>query len=254
MLTRPKATGGGTVSIVLLQGPSTNVVPIGCLVDNLPNTGKFVWTPSTSLIPDTTHYGLQIITDGTGAYQYSDQFGISNSGMTSSAPTLVPISQTSIAPVSIHKATPTITYTQYSSHVSSTHSHKSTKYAISASSYVASSGFASNSANASQTHHRNSTSIKLPTVIASTGFASTGFPLNSGYIQPTIPLSVPSKLPTALTPPTIATAPTTAATGVATGAPTTPKTSTPATATGAAGTVIAGGMLAGLGAVAALVL
>ncbi|KAI4183234.1 MAG: hypothetical protein L6R41_005507 [Letrouitia leprolyta] len=71
-------TTKGTVSIVLLRGPSTNVQPIGCIVDNIANTGKFVWTPSTSLEADVTHYGIQIIVSGTGQYQYSTQFGISN--------------------------------------------------------------------------------------------------------------------------------------------------------------------------------
>ncbi|KAL8835839.1 MAG: hypothetical protein Q9170_003162 [Blastenia crenularia] len=71
-------TTTGTVSIVLLRGPSTNVQPIACLADNIANSGKFVWTPSSSLKADVTHYGLQIIVSGTGQYQYSTQFGISN--------------------------------------------------------------------------------------------------------------------------------------------------------------------------------
>lgn len=54
------------------------MLPISCIVDGAPNSGKFVWTPPTTLEPDVTHYGLQIIVDGTGQYQYSTQFGISN--------------------------------------------------------------------------------------------------------------------------------------------------------------------------------
>ncbi|EAW17793.1 GPI anchored serine-threonine rich family protein [Aspergillus fischeri NRRL 181] len=79
-------TTTGPVSLVLLRGPSTNVVPIETLADSIPNSGSFSWTPSTSLEPDTTHYGLMLVVEGTGQYQYSTQFGISNpdySGSTS---------------------------------------------------------------------------------------------------------------------------------------------------------------------------
>jgi hypothetical protein len=69
-------TSKGKVSIVLLRGPSTNVKPIATLAEVIPNSGKFEWTPSTSLEPDVTHYGLEIIVEGTGQYQYSTQFGI----------------------------------------------------------------------------------------------------------------------------------------------------------------------------------
>ncbi|KAH0536573.1 hypothetical protein FGG08_006557 [Glutinoglossum americanum] len=71
-------TTPGTVSILLLRGPSTNVVPIATLVEGLDNAGTYMWTPSTSLEDDVTHYGLQLIVDGTGQFQYSTQFGISN--------------------------------------------------------------------------------------------------------------------------------------------------------------------------------
>lgn len=64
---------------MLLRGPAINVIPIDCLGDNIPNTGKFSWTPATTLEPDVTGYGLQIIVTGTGQFQYSTQFGISNS-------------------------------------------------------------------------------------------------------------------------------------------------------------------------------
>ncbi|KAI5281046.1 hypothetical protein KEM52_004001, partial [Ascosphaera acerosa] len=71
-------TTPGAVSILLLRGPSTNVVPIATIADNVPNTGAFTWTPSTDLEGDVTHYGIQIIVEGTGQYQYSTQFGIEN--------------------------------------------------------------------------------------------------------------------------------------------------------------------------------
>ncbi|PGH17938.1 hypothetical protein AJ79_00837 [Helicocarpus griseus UAMH5409] len=71
-------TTPGKVSILLLRGPSNNVVPIETLADSIENDGTYDWTPSTSLEGDTTGYGLQIIVEGTGQYQYSTQFGIKN--------------------------------------------------------------------------------------------------------------------------------------------------------------------------------
>jgi len=53
-------------------------VPIATLVEGLANSGSYIWTPSTSLDDDVTHYGIELIVDGTGQYQYSTQFGISN--------------------------------------------------------------------------------------------------------------------------------------------------------------------------------
>ncbi|KAL5119426.1 hypothetical protein ACEQ8H_002695 [Pleosporales sp. CAS-2024a] len=70
-------TTSNSVSLILLRGPSTNIKPLSTLVTGIPNSGSFVWTPSSSLEADTTHYGLQLIDDVTGQYQYSTQFGIS---------------------------------------------------------------------------------------------------------------------------------------------------------------------------------
>jgi hypothetical protein len=73
-------TTPGKVSLTLLRGPSTNVVPIGVIADSIDNTGSYMWTPSTSLENDVTHYGLLIVVEGTGQYQWSTQFGIKNPG------------------------------------------------------------------------------------------------------------------------------------------------------------------------------
>lgn len=70
-------TLGKRVSLVLLRGPSTNVKPLETIVENIPNSGHYTWTPGTNLTPDTTHYGLLLVVEGTGAYQWSTQFGIS---------------------------------------------------------------------------------------------------------------------------------------------------------------------------------
>ncbi|KAG9833071.1 hypothetical protein KCU98_g12494, partial [Aureobasidium melanogenum] len=68
----------GTVSLVLLHGPSTNCVPIHTIVEGIDNTGSYDWTPGTDLAPNKTYYGIELVVDGTGQYQYSTQFGISN--------------------------------------------------------------------------------------------------------------------------------------------------------------------------------
>ncbi|TQB77399.1 hypothetical protein MPDQ_003037 [Monascus purpureus] len=47
-------TTPGTVALVLLRGPSSNVVPIQTLADGIPNSGHFEWTPDLSLQPDVT--------------------------------------------------------------------------------------------------------------------------------------------------------------------------------------------------------
>lgn len=78
-------TTQGTVTLVLLRGPSTDVVPLYSIADEIENTGKFTWTPKTDLVADTTHYGLLLVVDATRAYQYSTQFGIENPNSPSSA-------------------------------------------------------------------------------------------------------------------------------------------------------------------------
>ena len=75
-----KADTPGPISIVLLRGPSKNVKPIDTLADKIDNDGKFEWTPSKNLEPDTTHYGIMIVVEKTGQYQYSTQFGVKNPG------------------------------------------------------------------------------------------------------------------------------------------------------------------------------
>ncbi|ODM23884.1 hypothetical protein SI65_01474 [Aspergillus cristatus] len=71
-------TTEGPISLVLLRGPSTNVQPIDTLAESIDNSGHFDWTPSTDLEPDTTHYGLMLVVEGSGQYQYSTQFGVKN--------------------------------------------------------------------------------------------------------------------------------------------------------------------------------
>ncbi|KAL4869209.1 Ser-Thr-rich glycosyl-phosphatidyl-inositol-anchored membrane family-domain-containing protein [Aspergillus spectabilis] len=74
-------TTQGPVSLVLLHGPSANVVPMAIIAENISNDGEYVWTPSSELQPDVTHYGLLLVVEAgpnKGQYQYSTQFGVSN--------------------------------------------------------------------------------------------------------------------------------------------------------------------------------
>ena len=73
-------TTANTVSVLLLKGPSTNVVKFGpALAEGIVNGGSLAWTPASDLpiTEGNTGYGLQIIDDVTGQYQYSTQFGLS---------------------------------------------------------------------------------------------------------------------------------------------------------------------------------
>lgn len=79
-----KPTTTGPISLVLLRGPSENVQPLKTLAEKIENTGEFKWTPGSDLTPDTTHYGLLLVVEGTGQYQYSTQFGLSAAAGSSS--------------------------------------------------------------------------------------------------------------------------------------------------------------------------
>jgi len=73
---------------VLCKGPSSNCVDFTCITGSADNSaGSFTWkVPST--LPDSGSsggYGLKIIENGTGKFQYSTQFGVINSGSGSSS-------------------------------------------------------------------------------------------------------------------------------------------------------------------------
>jgi len=77
----PTLDKAGTVTLVLMKGPATNIIPMYPIVEKTPNTGSYVWTPDTSF-PDTEEgYGIQLIVDSTGQYQWSTQFGFANEGV-----------------------------------------------------------------------------------------------------------------------------------------------------------------------------
>ncbi|EME46411.1 hypothetical protein DOTSEDRAFT_51901 [Dothistroma septosporum NZE10] len=75
-------TTKGTVTLLLLKGPSTNAVPQYPIVEMTPNDGTYVWQVKDDLEPSpegvAQGYGIQLIDDATGQYQYTTQFGVSN--------------------------------------------------------------------------------------------------------------------------------------------------------------------------------
>lgn len=71
----------GTVTLVLMKGPSTNIQPMYAIVEKTPNSGTYVWTPDASFPDSIEGYGIQLIVDSTGQYQWSTQFGFKNPGV-----------------------------------------------------------------------------------------------------------------------------------------------------------------------------
>ncbi|GAB7363237.1 hypothetical protein MBLNU230_g3519t1 [Neophaeotheca triangularis] len=110
-------TTEGTVTLVLLKGPSENAIPQYAIVEGAENNGSYAWTPSSDLEPTGTRgYGIQLIDDETGQYQYTTQFGIENpdydpsmATTSSSTPTVTaagtPSSSTPVAPVDYENPT-----------------------------------------------------------------------------------------------------------------------------------------------------
>jgi hypothetical protein len=166
-----------TISLLLLRGPSSNVVPLGApLAEGIPNSGSFVWTPASTLEADTTHYGLQLIDDVTGQYQYSTQFGISKD--------LCEVEVSSSVIIASTTAEPTATDNGYG---------YPTETEVAEPSSTAHGGYGQASSSAVVV----STPVYTATVIASSVVASTGYPVsNSTLLQPSKSLSVPASLQT----------------------------------------------------------
>jgi Kre9/KNH-like N-terminal Ig-like domain len=53
-------TPGENISLILRQGPSTNILVIGTIADNIPNTGSFEWNIPATLLSNN-NYAVQII-------------------------------------------------------------------------------------------------------------------------------------------------------------------------------------------------
>jgi len=73
-------TTEGTVSLVLLKGPAENLIPVYAIAEKIENSGSYTWEPKSDLegSDGAKGYGIQLIDDKTGQYQYTTQFGISN--------------------------------------------------------------------------------------------------------------------------------------------------------------------------------
>ena len=93
-------TTEGTVTLVLLKGAAENAAPQYAIAEGVPNEGHATWTPSESLAPGEVGYGIQLIDDATGQYQYTTQFGISNPDWTPSESSAAAYSSTASASVS----------------------------------------------------------------------------------------------------------------------------------------------------------
>lgn len=240
-------TTQGTVTLVLLRGPSTNVIPLYPIAEKVANTGSYVWTPSTSLEPDTTHYGIQLIVDATGQYQYTTQFGISNPSFGSSS---------SSSSSSSAAAPSTTTMSAVSQIADGQIQAPASAVGVASAAYPVNSANATSSSVAMSSSVVMSSSVAMSPSIATSIYvpvssvnapyvASTGFPVsNSSIIQPTGSMSVPATLQTMT------------AVASATQATAASSSTAPARATGAAGRVVmsAGGLVAGAGAVLALLM
>lgn len=79
------ATSQGTVTLLFLKGPSTNVIPQFAIAEQIANSGSYTWQVPSDIAAGESGYGLQIIVDATGDYQYSTQFGVINDGKVSSS-------------------------------------------------------------------------------------------------------------------------------------------------------------------------
>ncbi|KAI4150144.1 MAG: hypothetical protein L6R39_002339 [Caloplaca ligustica] len=246
-------TTTGFVNIELLRGPSTNIVPIQCLAERIPNSGSYVWTPSPNLEADVTHYGLRIVDSKTGQYQFSNQFGISNDVIHPPSSSLAPTTYT--AATSATEATDGQVQVPTSSpeHTTTTSKAATTTASIpilanttTTSAIVSSIGVSTSSVIIATTH----APIPIP--------SGSGIPQTMTVLQPSKNMTVPASLKTSKTQnPTRVTASASASfvssSNSGTGSPIAGPTGTSAANSGA-GKVLAGSMLAGLGALAAFAL
>ncbi|KAF2440045.1 hypothetical protein P171DRAFT_435865 [Karstenula rhodostoma CBS 690.94] len=170
------------VSLLLLKGPSTNAVFNQVIVESIPNSGTFTWTPPTSLegTDGPGGYGIQLIDDVDGHYQYSTQFGISNEKpVSSAAPVSTPAPVSSVAPVS----------SAYESSAVAPKPTVSAGYAVSSSAVEVPSSTEEVSSDCTTT-----TTVYAPAPPVGTG-ASIGAP-PPGVIYPTGQVTVPASLKT----------------------------------------------------------
>ncbi|KAK4901299.1 hypothetical protein LTR27_001857 [Elasticomyces elasticus] len=164
-------TTDGTVTLVLLKGPAANAVPQYAIVEKIENSGSYVWTVSTDLAPGETGYGLQLIDDKTGAYQYTTQFGVSNPDYN---PAKVSSTSSKWATASA-SATKSALISHYASITKSASASATVTHTV--------------VANGTTTAGNHTIPI-TSTIVASTG----GLPANGSVVYPTGSMTVPSSL------------------------------------------------------------
>jgi hypothetical protein len=165
-----------------LKGPSTNAVFNQVIVESIDNTGSYTWTPPTNLegTAGPGGYGIQLVDDIDGHYQYSTQFGISNEAPVSSAPvsSAEPASTSAVYESSAPAPKPTVTAGGYAVSSSAVEIPSSTSVAASS-------------------ECTTTTTVYAPAPPVGTG-ASSGAPPSS-VIYPTGPVTVPESLKTSAT-------------------------------------------------------
>lgn len=162
-------TTDGTVSLVLLKGPASNLIPVYAIAEKIENSGSYTWEPKDTLEPSegAKGYGIQLIDDKTGQYQYTTQFGISNDHYNAKEESSAPAGYASAQSTAL-------------SAISS-----ASKAAVSSYSALAS------SASVAVTSATSEHSSVAPVMTAA---ASTGAPSNSSVVKPTGAMTVPSSL------------------------------------------------------------
>jgi len=85
-----------SITLILLNGPSTNIQYYETIVAGTANTGSYSWTPECSITPSTTGWGILLQDDSTCKFQWSTQFGIQpdTAGVCSSSSSAPPASST----------------------------------------------------------------------------------------------------------------------------------------------------------------
>lgn len=192
-------TSSGTVTLILLRGPGENVVPLEPIAENIPNTGTYEWTPGSSLEPDTTRYGIQLIQDSDGVYQYSTQFGIGEASGSSASVTLTPTPSDSISKAVVtghssstthasHPAdtsTTTVTGSSTTTYTSCAICSHNTTVSVSGTSYSHTSvSTTSSTASANTTTHYSSTTAQPTTLRTSTPPSSASSSSSSSGLLP----------------------------------------------------------------------
>ena len=132
-------TTQGTVSLVLLKGPAENLIPVYAIAEKIENSGSYTWEPKSTLEPSegAKGYGIQLIDDKTGQYQYTTQFGISNEHYSQAGPSsyaAVPSSYASSAVVSHSSAVSSVVSSVVESASSVAPVHSSSEVAVTTSS------------------------------------------------------------------------------------------------------------------------